>query len=120
MPLFATVLFFFFLGNIGFPGTCGFVGEFLIMLGVFQINPFVVFLGGLSLIFSGIYSIWLFNRMVFSFLKLSFHFKFFSDLNYRELAITIPLLILVILLGVNPGFILHFYDVFLYSFFFFL
>ena len=120
MPLFATSFFFFLLGNMGFPGTCGFIGEFLIMLGVFQINPFVVFLGGFSLIFSGIYSIWLFNRLVFSFLKLNFNFKFFSDLNYREIAILIPLIFLVFFLGFAPGGLLHFYDVFLYSFFFFL
>ena len=103
---------------MGFPGTCGFIGEFLIMLGVFQINPFVVFLGGFSLIFSGIYSIWLFNRLVFSFLKVKFQFKFFSDLNYRELSIIIPLIFFVFFLGFAPAGLLHFYDIFLYSFFF--
>jgi len=117
MPLFATTFFIFILGNMGFPGTCGFVGEFLIMIGLFQVNPLVMFLGGFSLIFCGIYSIWLFNRIVFSYMTKNSKIKYVADLNFRELAILYPLLFLVIFLGFAPSVILHFYDVFLYYFF---
>ena len=61
MPLYITIFLFFTIANISFPGTSSFVGEFLILIGSFKMNKSVTFLGTISIIIGGAYSLWLFN-----------------------------------------------------------
>jgi proton-translocating NADH-quinone oxidoreductase chain M len=69
MPLFGCALFVFTIANMGFPGTVNFVAEFLIYTGLFDHNPFIAVLAAPAIIFSAIYSIWLYNRVMFGTLK---------------------------------------------------
>lgn len=107
MPLFSFFFFFFTLGNISLPGTSSFVGEILILLGVFQTNTFVGFVATSGMIFGTAYSIWLFNRVSFGNLK-PYFFKSFADLNRRESFLFLPFFFAVLWMGLYP-------DVFLIS-----
>ena len=69
MPLFSVFFLIFTMGNLSLPGTSSFVGEFLILVGVFQTNPFVATCAATGMILGGAYSIWLYNRVVFGNLK---------------------------------------------------
>lgn len=106
MPVYATVFLFFSLANIGFPGTANFVGEFLILLGTFQTNTFAAFLSATSLILGGAYSLWLYNRLVYGNFKTQF-VKYSQDLSRREFFVFLPLLILTLVIGLYPGFLLN-------------
>jgi NADH-quinone oxidoreductase subunit M len=105
IPLFVTAFLFITLANIGFPGTSSFIGEFLILLGVFKTNTTVAVLSGLSIVLGGCYSLWLFNRISFGNLK-TIHVGVFYDLNRLEIFTFLPLVILVLFTGVSPSFIL--------------
>ena len=104
MPLFSFFFFLFTLGNIGFPGTCNFVGEFLILLGTFQINCFTAFICGFTMILTAGYSLWLFNRVSFGNVK-PYSLKNFLDLNRLEVFTLFPLACLVVLVGFFPSLI---------------
>ncbi len=91
MPIYILIFLFFNLANIGFPGTGNFLGEFLIFIGSFKANIIITMIAGLSLITSACYSLWLFNRIAFSNLKIQYTKKFW-DLNFREILIFIPLI----------------------------
>ncbi len=65
MPIYAFCLMLFTMGNVGLPGTSGFVGEFLTLLGTFQVNTWVAFLATTGVILSAVYALWLYRRMVF-------------------------------------------------------
>lgn len=105
MPLCGIYFFLFLLGNIGFPGTSNFIGEILILLGVFYKNPFICFLLGFGVILSAIYSIWLFNRIFFGTLQITTN-KFFFDINFTEFYILNFLFVFMIILGLNSNFLL--------------
>ena len=75
---------FFTLANIGFPGTSSFVGEFLILLGSFNVNIPITILSSISMILGGCYSLWLFNRVAYGNLKVQYLNNFFFDLSNRE------------------------------------
>ena len=102
MPLFSTFLLFFSFANIGFPGTSSFIGELLVLIGIFQINTFTCFFTALSIVLSATYSIWLFNRISFGVLKLQY-FDTFQDISRREFWILFPLFIAVLFIGVYPN-----------------
>jgi NADH:ubiquinone oxidoreductase subunit 4 (subunit M) len=89
------------MANIALPGTSSFVGEFLILLGVFKINFFVSFFATLGVILCGCYSLWLSNRILFGNLKNNFTLNYL-DINHREFLILLPLLFFVFLLGIYP------------------
>lgn len=101
MPLYTNFFLFFILSNIALPGTSSFVGEFLLLLGLFQENFFCSFFAGLSVILSGAYSLWLFNRIVFGNLKSQF-LNFYSDVSFREFFILFVLFIVSLYLGLLP------------------
>ncbi|PWA74771.1 NADH dehydrogenase subunit 4, mitochondrion [Artemisia annua] len=101
MPNFSTIFFFFTLANMSLPGTSSFIGEFLILVGAFQINSLVATLAALGMILGATYSLWLYNRVVSGNLKPDFLHKF-SDLNGREVFIFIPFLVGVVWMGVYP------------------
>jgi NADH-quinone oxidoreductase subunit M len=101
MPLYVSFFLFFTLSNIAFPGTSSFVGEFLLLIGLFQENVFCSIFAGLSVILSGAYSLWLFNRVAFGNLKSEF-LKIYSDITFKEFFILICLCIVSLYIGLLP------------------
>merc|ERR1712050_178899 len=95
------------MANISFPGTSSFIGEFLILVGSFQVNTTVTFLGATGVIIGGGYSLWLFNRIAFGNLKTQYMTKFL-DLSFREFTIFAPLVSCTIVVGVYPNVFLSF------------
>jgi NADH-quinone oxidoreductase subunit M len=105
MPLYALVFLLFTMANVGLPGTSGFVGEFLTLLGSFKANTWVAFLATTGVILSAAYALWLFARVVYG--KMEKHeLEAIPDLDAREIAILAPLALLVIYFGVQPNAIL--------------
>lgn len=107
MPVYAVFLLIFTMANIALPGTSSFVGEFLLLLGIYKTNVTSCIVGALGVILCGAYSLWLYNRIIFGNLKIAFVVKF-KDMNFREFIILLPLLILVIFMGVYPSFFSNF------------
>jgi NADH-quinone oxidoreductase subunit M len=91
----------FTLANVGLPGTSGFVGEFLTLIGTFKVNTGVAFLATLGVILSAAYALWLYRKMIFGTLDKPV-LAGIKDLGARELFIFAPLVVLTILLGVAP------------------
>jgi NADH-quinone oxidoreductase subunit M len=101
MPLYAFVFLVFTLANVGLPGTSGFVGEFLSLLGTFRVNTWVATLATLGTILSAAYALWLYRKIIFGKLEKPSLFNI-RDLGWREAVIFAPLVILTIILGVYP------------------
>lgn len=101
MPLFVSLFLLFSMANIALPGTSSFIGEFLILIGIFKINICAAFFGALGMILGGAYSLWLFNRIAFGNLKVQY-LRSFSDLNKREFFVLVPLIIGTLILGLLP------------------
>lgn len=102
MPKYATVFMVFTMANVGLPGTSGFVGEFLTMLGVFRVNTWVAFFAATGVILSAAYALWLYRRVIFGALTKE-SLKGLLDLSTREKVIIYPLVVLVIFFGVYPA-----------------
>jgi NADH-quinone oxidoreductase subunit M len=102
MPLYAFVFMVFTLANVGLPGTSGFVGEFLALVGAFRANTWVAFLATTGVILSAPYMLWLYSRVIYGKLEKP-SLAAIPDLNRREIAIFAPLVVLVIYYGVQPG-----------------
>ena len=101
MPIYIAIFMFFSMANIALPGTSSFVGEFLILVGAFQTNTTVCVLSATGMILGGGYSLWLFNRVAFGNIKIQYMSQF-SDVNRREMATLIPLIILTLVMGIYP------------------
>ena len=101
MPRYAAFFLIFTLANVGLPGTTGFVGEFLVLVGVFQVNTWVAFLATTGIILSAGYALWLYRRVIFGVLEKA-DLKSVKDMNAREVAILAPLLAAIIFFGVYP------------------
>ena len=101
MPLYVIIFLFFTMANIALPGTSSFVGEFLILAGSFQSNTTVCFLAATGMVLGGCYSLWLFNRAAYGNIKVQYIHKF-GDINRREFATFLPLLILTLVMGIYP------------------
>ena len=101
MPIFVTIFMFFTMANIAFPLTANFVGEFLILVGAFQVNTTIAFLSTTGMILGGGYSLWLYNRIAFGNLKIQ-SIGAYSDINRREFFIQIPLILGTFLMGIYP------------------
>jgi len=102
MPAYALVFMFFTMGNVGLPGTSGFVGEFLTLMGTFQKNTWVAAVAASGVIFSAGYALWLYRRVVFGDL-IKGSLKTIQDMDARERFIFAPLVVMTILLGVYPS-----------------
>jgi NADH-quinone oxidoreductase subunit M len=102
MPAYALVFLVFTLASVGLPGTAGFVGEFLILLGVFQVNSVVALFAALGVILGAAYMLYLYRRVVFGKLTKD-DLKSILDLSPREIVIFVPLIILTIWMGVYPS-----------------
>ena len=101
MPLYISIFLFFTMANIGFPGTSGFIGEFLIFAGSFKVNSSVTFFGATGMVLGGCYALWLFNRIAYGNLK-SQYIKQTLDINKREFFIFAPLIFYTLLFGLTP------------------
>jgi proton-translocating NADH-quinone oxidoreductase chain M len=101
MPLYIMIFLFFTMANIALPGTSSFVGEFLILAGSFQANTTVCFLAATGMVLGGCYSLWLFNRVAYGNIKIQY-INQFGDMNRREFATFLPLVILTLVMGVYP------------------
>jgi len=101
MPIYAFFFMIFTLANIGLPGTTGFIGEFLTMLGTFRVNNWVATLAALGTILSAAYALWLYRKIIFGTLEKPSLFNI-KDLGWREVVILAPLVILTIVFGVYP------------------
>jgi len=101
MPLYAAVFMVFTMANVGLPGTSGFVGEFLTLIGTFKVNTGVAFVATLGVILSACYALWLYRKMIFGVLDKPLLLGI-KDLGLREIIIFAPLVALTILFGVAP------------------
>jgi NADH-quinone oxidoreductase subunit M len=101
MPLYAFVFMVFTLANVGLPGTSGFVGEFLSLIGTFRVNSWVATLATLGTILSAAYALWLYRKIIFGTLEKPALFAI-RDIGWREITIMAPLVVLTIVLGVYP------------------
>jgi NADH-quinone oxidoreductase subunit M len=102
MPKYAFAFMVFTMANVGLPGTSGFVGEFLTMIGVFQVNTWVGFGAAFGVILSAGYALWLYRRVIFGALTKE-SLKGILDLNLREKIVLYPLIILIIVFGFYPA-----------------
>ena len=102
MPKYAVVFLILTMANVGLPGTSGFIGEFLTLLGVFKVNTWVALFAATGVILSAAYALWLYRRVVYGALTKE-SLKDLLDLSAREKAIIYPLVLLVILFGVYPA-----------------
>ena len=105
MPNYAIVFMVFILASVGLPGTSGFIGEILVLIGIFKTNYLVAFFAATGVVLSACYSLSLYRRVSFGEIT-NDKVKALKDINYSEFITLIPLLILVILLGVYPNIIL--------------
>jgi NADH-quinone oxidoreductase subunit M len=101
MPLYAAAFMVFTLANVGLPGTSGFVGEFLTLIGTFRVNIWTATLATLGVILSAGYALWLYRKVIFGVLDKP-KLAAIKDLDYRELITLGPLAALTILFGVFP------------------
>ena len=101
MPKYAVVFMVFTLGSLGLPGTTGFVGEFLILLGTFKVNFLVATIASLGVILGAAYMLWLYRRIVFGEITNS-KVKKLVDLNTTEIVILSILAFISILFGFYP------------------
>ena len=101
MPLYAAAFMIFTLANVGLPGTSGFVGEFLSMLGTFPVNSWVALFATTGIILSAAYALYLYRRIIFGVIEKP-NLMTIADLSAREIAILAPLVILTIYYGVHP------------------
>ncbi|MEO0387504.1 MAG: NADH-quinone oxidoreductase subunit M [Pseudomonadota bacterium] len=105
MPVFALVFMLFTMGNVGLPGTSGFVGEFLTLAGAFQANTAVALFATTGVILSAAYALWLYRRVVFGDL-IKESLKQIKDMDRRETALFAPLVVATLLLGIYPALVL--------------
>jgi NADH-quinone oxidoreductase subunit M len=102
MPRYAFVFMFFTLASVGLPGLSGFVGEFLVLLGAFKANTWVAFLAATGLILGAAYALWLYRKIVFGQLTKD-SLKAIMDMNRREIAVFLPLVLITLWMGVYPN-----------------
>jgi NADH-quinone oxidoreductase subunit M len=102
MPIYAACFMVFTLANVGLPGTSGFVGEFLTLVGAFRVNTWVAFFATTGVILSAAYALWLYRRVIFGEIEKD-KLKSIMDLSGREIAILAPLVALAIFFGFYPA-----------------
>jgi NADH-quinone oxidoreductase subunit M len=105
MPAYAMIFMLFTMANVGLPGTSGFIGEFLTLMGVFQVNTWVAAVATTGVILSAAYALWLYRRVVMGDL-LKEALKSITDMTRRERLIFAPLVVMTLLLGIYPALVL--------------
>ncbi|WP_380058466.1 NADH-quinone oxidoreductase subunit M [Falsihalocynthiibacter sp. SS001] len=102
MPAYALIFMFFTMANVGLPGTSGFIGEFLVLVGVFQVSTWTAMFAASGVILSAAYALWLYRRVVMGEL-LKESLKSITEMTRLEKAIFAPLVFMTLLLGVYPS-----------------
>ena len=110
MPAYALIFMLFMLASIGLPGTGGFVGEFLVLLGAFQVSTWVATLATFGVILGAAYMLYLYRRLIFGELTKD-TLKKVLDISPREWSVFAPLVILTIWMGIYPSTFLNFMHV---------
>ena len=110
MPKYALVFMIFVLAALGLPGTSGFVGEFLVLVGIFQKNILVAVLASLGVILAAVYMLWLYKRVIFGKIASS-EIKEMKDLNKTEIYIFASLVFLTLFFGIYPEPLLNTIDI---------
>tara|TARA_R110002124_G_scaffold64985_2_gene177757 strand:- start:570537 stop:572192 length:1656 start_codon:yes stop_codon:yes gene_type:complete len=105
MPKYATIFMILMLGSVGLPGTSGFVGEFLVLIGVYQVNTLVALCAALGLIVGAPYMLFLYRRVVFG-QQVNEDAAKMTDLSMREMSLFVPLVLMVLYFGFFPGYIM--------------
>ena len=106
MPVYATFLMIATLASVAVPGTNGFVGEFLILLGSFKSYPVLAIIATSGALFSVIYMLWMYQRVMFGPVDKPQN-SGLKDLTFRETAIMVPIAVLIIVMGIFPGLFLR-------------
>ena len=101
MPVFAALFMFFSMANAGLPGTSGFVGEFLVIMGAMQVNFWFAFAAAITLIFGAAYTLWMYKRVIFGAVA-NARVGELQDINAREFLVLGVLAVLVLVMGVWP------------------
>jgi NADH-quinone oxidoreductase subunit M len=101
MPVFAAFFMLFAMANAGLPGTSGFVGEFLVILGAMKANFWYAFAAAITLIFGAAYTLWMYKRVMFGAVA-NHHVEELQDINARECLVLGVLAVLVLVMGVWP------------------
>ena len=101
MPVYALVFMIFMLASVGLPGTSGFVGEFLVLLGAFQVNSWVALLAATGIVLGAAYMLYLYRRVIFGKLTKE-ELLNILDLNRREMLVFAPLVAIVMVMGIYP------------------
>ncbi len=102
MPAYALMFMLFMLASVGLPGTGGFVGEFLVLIGAFQANTWVAALAATGVILGAVYMLYLYRRIIFGKLTKE-HLLKIGDLSKREIMVFAPLAVLVLWMGIYPS-----------------
>ena len=109
MPAYAFVFLFFTMASVGLPGTSGFVGEFLVIVGALKVNFWVSILGATGMILGAVYMLYLYRRIVFGSITRD-DLRSILDLSPREAGIFVPLIVLTLWMGIYPSSFTSFFD----------
>ncbi|WP_269713436.1 NADH-quinone oxidoreductase subunit M [Caulobacter sp. NIBR2454] len=109
MPVYAAIFLLFTMGNVGLPGTSGFVGEILTMTGVYQASTWTALVAATGVILSAVYALTLYRRVMFGEIT-NPELKTITDVNWREVVVFVPLIISTLVLGVYPALIFNVTD----------
>jgi len=106
MPVYATLFMIFMLGSVGLPGTSGFVGEFLTLVGAFKVNTVIATLAATGLILGAGYMLLLYRRIIFG-EPVNADAAAMKDVGPRELFLLVPLAVMVLWLGILPNYVME-------------
>jgi len=109
MPKYALTFMLFTMASIGLPGTSGFVGEFLVLVGAFKVSFWLSLLGSLGMILGAVYALWLYRRIIFGTITRD-DLRSILDMSPREIGVFVPLALLTLWMGVYPSSFTVFFD----------
>jgi NADH-quinone oxidoreductase subunit M len=109
MPAYALVFMLFTMGSVALPGTAGFPGELLVIVGAFRVNPWVALGATMGMVLGAAYMLYLYRRVVFGRITRE-DLKSLLDLSPREYAVFAPLILLTLWMGVYPSSFLNFFE----------
>jgi NADH-quinone oxidoreductase subunit M len=109
MPVYATIFMLFTMASVALPGTAGFPGEFLVLVGAWKANPWVAFFGATGMVLGASYMLWLYRRVLFTKLTKP-EIKALLDLSPREYVTFAPLIVLTLWMGLYPSSFLSFFE----------
>ena len=109
MPKYALAFMLFSMASVGLPGTAGFVGEFLVLVGAFKVSFWLALLGSMGMILGAAYMLYLYRRVIFGSITRD-DLKGILDLSPREIAVFAPLVFLTLWMGIYPSSFSVFWD----------